>query len=189
MFCIIAILSLFPIVQSVYIGKMENNTMVATINTTLVNVTLEQCTCALLLTLNQSLIVALNYFHMNQTCQLFSYNSTSIWITSNFPIRGTFAQHTAYSTGAYSAPNSLVAVDFNNDGYADLAVVLNYKNQLDLRFGIGESVFSSPLIFSIGSPGSPFGLITGDFNGDNRLDFIVLNSYFTRVVILIQACA
>ncbi|CAF1528502.1 unnamed protein product, partial [Adineta ricciae] len=74
---------------------------------------------------------------------------------------GTFAQHTAYSTGAYSAPNSLVPVDFNNDGYADLAVVLNYKNQLDLRFGIGESVFSSPLIFSIGSPGSPFGLITG----------------------------
>ena len=116
MFCIVFILSLFLIVQSVDIGKIENNTMIATSNKTLTNVTLEQCTCALL-TLNQSFIVALNYFHRNYTCQLFSYNTTLIWITFNLDFTFKFVNRTSILIGSFQSDGK-----FNTYAFQSVAI-------------------------------------------------------------------
>jgi len=77
------ILSLFSIVNSIIIGKIENNIMVGTTSNLLMNITLDQCICQMM-TMSNALITALNYFQINQTCQLFNSNISSITIELNF---------------------------------------------------------------------------------------------------------
>jgi hypothetical protein len=76
MFGIIVLLSLFPVLNSIQIGKIQNNIMIGIANNTLYNLTLNQCICQMITT-NQ-LISALNYFQTNNTCQLFYSNTNTI---------------------------------------------------------------------------------------------------------------
>jgi subtilisin family serine protease len=72
-------------------------------------------------------------------------------------------------------PRSVVLEDFNADGKLDLAVT-DYYSDTDnvwLLLGTGTGNFGTPTKFDAGS--YPYGLATGDFNGDNKPDIAVAN--------------
>ena len=78
MFWMIIILSLFSASNSVSIGKIEDYMMISVINNSILNITEDECICQMIKS-NDS-ISALNYFPINQTCQLFYLNASSILI-------------------------------------------------------------------------------------------------------------
>jgi hypothetical protein len=82
MFWIGIIFSLFSIVKCVSISQIEDHIMVGITNNLLLNVTKDQCICQMIS--SNEFIFALNYFQTNQTCQLFNYNTSSIFIQINF---------------------------------------------------------------------------------------------------------
>ena len=76
MFWRIVFLSLLSYMDSTYVGIIKNNIMVDITNISLLNVTRAQCICRMIQS-NQTLL-ALNYFPMNHTCQLFDGNISSV---------------------------------------------------------------------------------------------------------------
>jgi len=84
----------------------------------------------------------------------------------------TFTQQPSYSTPDH--PKVIKPADFNGDGYNDLIVaclfdsVVVYLNNGDGSFAL-ESVYEIPADYP-----HPSDVVTGDYNGDYNIDFIVL---------------
>jgi hypothetical protein len=98
---------------------------------------------------------------------------------------GTFtAQQPKLATG--SVPYSLTAGDFNGDGKLDLAVT-NFANGMpstvSIFLGNGDGTFQAPATYAVGT--GPISVITGDFNGDSKLDLAVANQNDHSVSILL----
>lgn len=82
-----------------------------------------------------------------------------------------------------AGPQSIVAGDFNNDGFPDLAVLhVNFDfNDVSIFLGNGSGGFSR----TVTSPNFPAGengvsLLALDFNGDGKLDLAVATTNFNR---------
>ncbi|MDQ2806248.1 MAG: VCBS repeat-containing protein, partial [Chloroflexota bacterium] len=82
------------------------------------------------------------------------------------------------------SPQSVVAADFNGDGFLDLAFG-NYENRVTVLLGTGTGGFSP-------APGSPFAVgsrpilvAAVDFNGDGRLDLATANQGDNTVTVLL----
>lgn len=75
-------------------------------------------------------------------------------------------------------PNSVIVADFNTDLKPDLAVTNQNDNNITVLLNSGANglipATNSP--FSIGAGSSPSAIITGDFNGDGKLDLATANS-------------
>ncbi|CAF1437435.1 unnamed protein product [Adineta steineri] len=112
-------------------------------------------------------------------------NYIAIFIQNN---NGSFGQQTVYPTGVFGSIDTVVVGDFNNDGQVDLAATLSYKERVNIWVGIGNGTFLLSSMFSTGSTSAPTTMITGDFNSDNKLDFIVLDMYSANVLISINTC-
>src|SRR2546430_9478961 len=68
-------------------------------------------------------------------------------------------------------PTRLVLRDFNRDGHPDIAVNAPDEGKIILYFGDGKGNFAVPSTELEDYP-HPFGLVAGDFNGDNNLDIV-----------------
>jgi hypothetical protein len=71
---------------------------------------------------------------------------------------------------------SLVAADFNNDGKADLAVSAggDFMHGVNVMLGNGNGTFATPTNIGLRTNGgSPYRLITADFNADGNADMVV----------------
>ena len=84
-------------------------------------------------------------------------------------------QYTFTSGLAFAA----VFGDFNHDGKPDLAVVGSgdtpgSPGKVDILLGNGDGAFQQPNHFA--APVGAFALVSGDFNGDGKLDLAVLSS-------------
>jgi uncharacterized protein (TIGR03437 family) len=109
-----------------------------------------------------------------------------IWLS--FPAAAsaqfTIAPGSPFLTGA-ERPNSTAVADFNGDGKVDLAVSNYGSNNITVLLGNGAGGFTaapgSP--FAVGSV--PFGLVTGDFNGDGKPDLAVSNESDDNVTVLL----
>jgi hypothetical protein len=82
MFWMVIILSLFSVGHSHNIGKIQDHIMIGVTNNSLFNLTENQCLCQMMQ--SNELASAVNYFQTNQTCQLFNYNISLIFIQYDF---------------------------------------------------------------------------------------------------------
>lgn len=70
-------------------------------------------------------------------------------------------------------PKSVVAADFNGDGYEDMAVTSFNAKTVTLLRGNGSGLFAP--MGTLGTSAGPTGLLVRDFNGDGRVDIVVSN--------------
>jgi len=71
-----------------------------------------------------------------------------------------------------NGPYSVVAADFNQDGYQDLAVTNRLSNTIAILLGNGDGTFQDPISLPVAE--GPGFVATGDFNGDGKPDIAVL---------------
>ena len=90
---------------------------------------------------------------------------------------GTFSQ--VNESVLVSNPNSITSGDFNGDSISDIAVTspLNTfgtsATSVVVAFGIGGGRFAQPISYAVGLDARA--ITAADFNGDSRLDLIVVN--------------
>jgi len=101
---------------------------------------------------------------------------------------GTFTT-SAVSPATGVQPASIVAGDFNSDGFVDLAIVNTGSNTVTMLMGNGDGTFTSTT--TAAATGSrPQDVVTADFDGDGQLDLAVINAADnTAMVLFNQGCA
>lgn len=101
---------------------------------------------------------------------------------------GQYAAPTLYTAG-FATALALVAGDFNNDGKVDIAAVGEgldgsfAQGEVSLLLGNGDGTFQSPVSYGTGGQYS-LSLVTGDFNGDGKLDIAVVNQSSSVSILL-----
>src|SRR5580704_8150267 len=96
---------------------------------------------------------------------------------------GTLQTQVLYDVGA--EPASLTAGDFRGVGNLDLAVANFNDNTVSILLGNGDGTFKAavPPTLTVGS--GPVSVAVGDFNGDKKLDLVVVNETDNNVGILL----
>src|SRR5215467_3422147 len=110
---------------------------------------------------------------------------------------GTFQPPVDYSTGTQtpynpgSIPRSIVAADFNNDGYLDLATLDFGNSEVSILLNNGNGTFSSPTFYAgwnnSGDGAFPQQLVAADLNKDGNVDLLAVASpqYGAGMVVLV----
>src|SRR6267378_3383416 len=99
---------------------------------------------------------------------------------------GSFQDPVTYVVGSgLSFPISVIARDFNGDGFPDLAVanalVGSDGGTISILLGNGDGSFQSPIAYD--TQASPISLAAGDLNGDGFLDIVVGGNGSGRVML------
>jgi len=80
-----------------------------------------------------------------------------------------------YTLNADEYPLFVVSGDFNNDNYSDILVGGDANGGSFVNVYLNDHSGNFALAGSLPIPGSPWGIDTGDFNNDGKLDFAVVN--------------
>ena len=91
---------------------------------------------------------------------------------------GNFTEQQTYSTGSGSNPNWVAIGDLNDDNHVDIVVALAATSFIGIFFGYGDGTFAEQVLYSIASRGTPYSVVLGDLNNDNRLDIAVSISFY-----------
>ncbi len=81
--------------------------------------------------------------------------------------------------------------DFNGDGRPDLAVTIQNlqsyypSDYVSILLGNADGTFT-PTNFSLILPEDPYYVVTGDFNGDGKLDFAAATTPYSYLSVLLQ---
>jgi hypothetical protein len=89
---------------------------------------------------------------------------------------GTFQSHVQVTNAVGGSPVAIVTGDFTGNGRTDLAVADQSSDEVYILLGNGDGTFQPAANYTVGQSPSTLGLVTGDFNGDGRLDLAVVNS-------------
>ena len=124
----------------------------------------------------QSFSVAVNDFNNDNKSDIVVSNSGAdtlgIYFGSN---SGEFMKKLFYPIGIDSQPQYVITCDINNDNRVDIISVNSKMNSISVIIGNGSGNFAEQMIFSTGTDSRPYAIASGDFNNDNRLDFVVAN--------------
>jgi len=82
-------------------------------------------------------------------------------------------------------PCSMKVGDFNGDGKLDLAVANYNDNTVTILLGNGDGTFLPAIGLPVSVGANPTDLVSGDFNGDGKLDLAVANSTDNNLTILL----
>jgi VCBS repeat-containing protein len=96
---------------------------------------------------------------------------------------GTFHPAGSAAISGGIQPYSVASGDFDGDGKLDLAIANRVSNDVVIRRGDGDGMFTTaiPLFYSVGN--FPSSIAVGDFNHDGKLDFVTGNSSSNTVSI------
>ena len=97
-----------------------------------------------------------------------------------------FVASTNLPTG--NGPASVAVGDFNGDGKLDLVNVNYYDDSISVFLGNGDGTFGARTdydVFGGGIVSRPVYVATGDFNGDGKIDLVVVESADACVLVLI----
>ena len=94
-----------------------------------------------------------------------------------------FATPSRFSTGNDSHPMSVATGDFNSDGKLDIAVANFGGKNVGILLGNGKGKFVTQKTYSSGENSRPISIAVGDFNSDNHLDIVVVDSETNNIVI------
>ena len=97
---------------------------------------------------------------------------------------GTFSGQLTYSAGDGTYPSSVAVGDFYQDNQLDIAVVNSGTDDIGVRLGYGDGIFSSLTTYSTGTASSPLSLAVGHFDKDDQLDIAVANYSIGNVCLL-----
>jgi len=104
--------------------------------------------------------------------------------------KGNFKESATYELGVES--NSLAVADFNGDGHLDVAVTnrLGYgkngkEGSVMVFFGRGDGTLRKPDLYELG--GQPYGIATGDFNGDHHPDLAITQDTGRSIAIFMNS--
>lgn len=98
---------------------------------------------------------------------------------------GTFQSQMRYFTDTDSNPQSLAVGDFNNDSLFDIVVVDKVNDNVGLLLAYGNITFGNFTTYPTGNNSEPNEVAVGDFNDDNRLDIVVVNSMSHNIIVLL----
>ena len=105
-----------------------------------------------------------------------NFNDNSIGVLNGYG-NGSFSPITSTKTGSGTTPVYVTVGDFNNDQRLDVAVVNRGTDNVLVYFGSSRGVFYNGNSYSTGNGSGPMSIAFGDFNNDNRLDFVTANYY------------
>jgi len=99
---------------------------------------------------------------------------------------GTFANLVNYAVG--ENPLNIATGDFNGDGITDLATTNSESDNVSVLLGngnggIGDGTFTAHVLYSVGE--FPWGITTGDFNGDGITDIANTNWLSSYISVLL----
>ena len=98
---------------------------------------------------------------------------------------GTFDTPMKYSIGTDSYPQYVITGDINKDNHIDIVSVNSKNDTISVIMGYGNGTFASQMILSTGVNSHPYAMAMGDFNNDQRVDFVIANQGTDSVGILI----
>ncbi|UJR09498.1 hypothetical protein I4U23_013736 [Adineta vaga] len=99
---------------------------------------------------------------------------------------GRFINKFVYSTGKGSKPCSIIIADLNNDYYMDIAIANSGNDNIGIFYGFNNGTFTNQIIYSTGLNSKPNLMNKGDFNRDNKIDLIIINSEMNNLIIFEQ---
>jgi hypothetical protein len=77
-------------------------------------------------------------------------------------------------------PTRLAATDFTGDGRAEVIVTSYAGGEVAVLAGDGS------MLYRIDSAGHPYGVATGDFDGDGRMDFAIANDGVEHITVFLS---
>ncbi len=83
-----------------------------------------------------------------------------------------------------SGPISIACVDFNGDGYIDIATANYASGTTSILLNNGAGIFTAAASIATGT--NPYNIVTGDFNGDGAPDLAVTNRGSSTVSLLLN---
>ena len=102
-----------------------------------------------------------------------NYDSNTVSVLLNNG-DGTFAAKVDYVTS--TRPMAVEAADLNGDGTSDLAVVNNGASSVSVFLNNGNGTFAAKVDYATGASSNPRHVSIADFNRDNNLDLVTVNS-------------
>ena len=98
---------------------------------------------------------------------------------------GTFTASAAVPPATGFDPVAVAVGDFNGDGKPDLAIANNGDSNVTLLLGTGDGSFTPSAEPFAPSPSGPVLIVTGDFNGDGKVDLAVANNRSSSIAVLL----